>query len=144
MCCLIWAASVWIFPFGTLIWFKGLISLNALLVLFFTDFTEFILPDVVQIPLMALGVAFTLPQMFLPERLVTIANQGAFEFLRVDLWLNSLQPAPAWASMGMPVDLKSSLIGLVAGYGFPFLFERMYVFSRNILAIAFGWPAKQE
>ena len=139
LCGLVWAGSVWIFPFGTLIWAKGLICLTALLVLFFTDFTEFILPDVLQFPLMALGVAFTLPQMFFPERLVTIAQRGSFEFLRVDLWANALQPAPAWTTMGATVDLKASLIGLVAGYGLPFLFERTYVFSRNLMGRGFGW-----
>ena len=57
---LIFAASIYVFPVGTLIWAKGLICAFALLVLFFTDYTEFFLPDVIQFPLMALGLLFTL------------------------------------------------------------------------------------
>ena len=138
LCGLIWAGSVWIFPFGTLIWAKGLICLTALLVLFFTDFTEFILPDVLQFPLMALGVAFTLPQMFLSERLITVANRGSFEFLRVDLWTNALQPAPAWTTIGLPVDLKTSLIGLVAGYGIPASINQVYKWVRKTDGLGMG------
>jgi prepilin signal peptidase PulO-like enzyme (type II secretory pathway) len=135
---LIWAASPWLFPFGTLIWFKGLLCFTALLVLFFTDLTEFILPDVLQFPLMALGVAFTLPQMFLPERLVSIARSGAFDLLRVDLWTNALQPAPGWTTMGLTVDLKTSLIGLTAGYGIPAVINQVYKWIRKTDGLGMG------
>ena len=63
---LLLAGSVWVFPFGTLIWVKGVVCGYALIVLFFTDLTAFILPDAVQFPLMALGVLFTLPQLVWP------------------------------------------------------------------------------
>ena len=39
----------------------------ALLVLFFTDLEHFILPDVLQFPLMVLGVLFTVPQLIWPD-----------------------------------------------------------------------------
>ena len=56
---LLLAASPWILPFGTLVWVKGVLCGLALLVLFFTDLEHFILPDVLQFPLMVLGVLFT-------------------------------------------------------------------------------------
>lgn len=138
LCGLLWAGSVWILPFGTLIWAKGLLCGTALLVLFFTDFTEFLLPDVLQFPLMLLGVAFTLPQIFFAEHLVTIERSGAADLLRVDLWANALQPAPAWTTMGPTIGLRTSLIGLAAGYGLPAVINQIYKWIRKTDGLGMG------
>ncbi len=135
---LIWGGSVWVFPFGTLVWFKGLICLTALLVLFFTDYTEFLLPDALQFPLMALGVLFTLPQMFFPEKAVTLFGHGTSDLLRADLWLNGLQPAPAWALFGHVVDLRDSLVGLAAGYGVPAAINQVFKWIRKMDGLGMG------
>ena len=130
---LLLAASVWVFPFGTLIWLKGVICGYALIVLFFTDFTEFMLPDVLQFPLMALGLLFTVPQLLWPEAMTKVMASG-WDVLSVDTFTNGLQLAPAWIPLGQtPVTWKESLIGLVVGYGVPASFNWAYVRVRNFL-----------
>jgi len=124
------AGAHWVLPFGTLIWFKGVICAFALLVLFFTDLTEFILPDVLQFPLMALGLLFTVPDL-LGWHGTTQILTGPVDILGADLWHNGLQPAPSWTLWGASVDWKSSLIGLVAGYGAPWLLANGYVLLNN-------------
>lgn len=135
---LILAGSVWVLPFGTLVWLKGVVCAFALLVLFFTDFTEFILPDAVQFPLMVLGVLFTLPSLFLGERLVTIFGADPQAFLKVDLWFNGLQAAPLWSTYGEPVTLLQSLVGLAIGYGAPALFNLLYKAIRKTDGMGMG------
>ena len=73
---LVAAGSVWVFPVGTLVWFKALLCGWALIALFFTDFTEFFLPDAIQFPLMALGLLFTLPQLAWPTATLHIWTTG--------------------------------------------------------------------
>lgn len=134
---IIFAASPWLFPFGTLIWLKGLICGYALLVLFFTDLTEFILPDALQFPLMALGVLFTLPQIFWPThatRVLASSNQ----LLSVDTFFNGLQAAPAWHLFGQPLDWKASLIGLILGYGGPALINQIFKWVRKTDGLGMG------
>ena len=131
------AGSVWIFPFGTLIWFKGVLCGYALIVLFCTDLTEFILPDAIQFPLMALGLLFTLPQVLWPERMTRIATSG-WDFLLVDTFVNGLQPAPAWNLQGPVVDWRASLLGLVVGYGVPALFNQIYKWIRKTDGLGMG------
>lgn len=135
---LIWAGSVWVFPVGTLVWAKGLICFTALLVLFFTDFTEFILPDVIQFPLMAVGLLLTLPQLFLGEHLITVANRSSQDLLRVDLWVNGLQPAPAWGVAGHVVTLQDALLGMAAGYGIPAAINQAYKWIRKTDGLGMG------
>lgn len=120
---LLFAASPWLFPFGSLIWAKGLICGFALLVLFFTDLEQFLLPDAIQFPLMALGLLFTVPQLLWPQSMA---------------WQNGLQPAPSLARVEAPVTLLQSLLGLSLGYGGPWAFERAYVWVRNHLGRAWG------
>ncbi len=134
---LIFAASVYLFPVGTLIWFKGLLCAFALLVLFFTDYTEFFLPDVIQFPLMALGLLFTLPQLFWPEVTITVLV-GDFHFLRADFFHNGLQLSPLWPLLGGAVSWQSSLIGLVAGYGGPALINAVYKLIRKADGLGMG------
>ena len=134
---LIFAASVYVFPVGSLIWFKGLLCAFALLVLFFTDYTEFFLPDVIQFPLMVLGVLFTLPQVFWPNATVTILI-GPQHFLRADLFYNGLQASPMWTLFGEAVTWKSSLIGLVVGYGGPTLINAIYKLIRKTDGLGMG------
>ena len=134
---LIFAASIYVFPVGTLIWAKGLICAFALLVLFFTDYTEFFLPDVIQFPLMALGLLFTLPQLFWPDAAVTIMGSGG-HFIRVDLFHNGLQASPLWAQYGEAVTWKASLIGMVAGYGGPALLNAIYKLIRKTDGMGMG------
>ena len=93
---LLLAGSVWVFPFGTLIWAKGVLCGYALIILYFTDWTAFILPDAVQYPLMVLGMLFTLPQLAWPLRLHGVWGRGT-TILEVEAFANGLQPAPAWA-----------------------------------------------
>jgi prepilin signal peptidase PulO-like enzyme (type II secretory pathway) len=118
---LLFGLSPFFFPFGTLIWLKGLLCGYALIVLFFTDLTEYTLPDAVQYPLMALGLLFTLPQLL----------WGA------DAFHNGLLPAPWWALERGAVTAPDSLIGLAAGYGLPWAFNIAYVKIRNALAKRF-------
>ena len=134
---LIFAASVYVFPVGTLIWAKGLICAFALLVLFFTDYTEFFLPDALQFPLMALGVLFTLPQLFWPDATMTVLI-GDHQFLRADLFYNGLQASPLWTMFGGAVTWKSSLIGLVAGYGGPTVINAIYKLIRKTDGLGLG------
>jgi prepilin signal peptidase PulO-like enzyme (type II secretory pathway) len=131
------AGSVWVLPFGTLIWLKGVLCGYALIVLFFTDLTEFILPDAIQFPLMALGVLFTLPQLFWPERSTRIATFG-WDTLVVDTFLNGLQPAPAWTLQGPVVEWQASLLGLALGYGVPALFNQVYKWIRKTDGLGMG------
>jgi len=131
------AGSVWVFPVGTLIWAKGVVCGYALIVLFFTDLTAFILPDVVQFPLMALGVLFTLPQLAWPFRLVSVWAPGP-AILQVDAWANGLQPAPAWSLLGGRVTWVDSLLGLSIGYGVPWLLNLVYKAIRKADGIGMG------
>ena len=133
----IFAASVYVFPVGSLIWFKGLLCGFALLVLFFTDYTEFFLPDALQFPLMAIGVLFTLPQLFWPNETITILI-GDHQFLRADLFHNGLQMSPLWSLFGETVTWKSSLIGLVAGYGGPTVINAIYKLIRKTDGLGMG------
>lgn len=131
---LILAGSVYVFPVGTLIWFKGVICGFALLVLFFTDFTEFILPDVLQFPLMALGLAFVVPQMLWPDATLKILMpDGALAV--VETFRNGLQQAPGWLMVGDSVTWRDSLIGLVAGYGVPWALATGYVLFNNTILV---------
>jgi leader peptidase (prepilin peptidase) / N-methyltransferase len=134
---LVLAGSVWVFPFGTLIWAKGVICGFALLVLFFTDLTEFMLPDVLQFPLMVLGVLFTLPQILRPEWLVSVWGPGT-SILRVEALANGLQPAPALATVGARVTWQDSLLGLAIGYGVPWLLNLLYRLLRKTDGIGMG------
>lgn len=132
------AGSVWVLPFGTLVWLKGVVCAFALLALFFTDFTEFILPDAIQFPLMVAGLLFTLPSLFLGERLITVFGADPRAFLRVDVWHNGLQAAPLWPRYGEPVTLYSSLLGLAVGYGVPALFNLLYKAIRKTDGMGMG------
>ncbi|HLO68685.1 MAG TPA: prepilin peptidase [Holophaga sp.] len=134
---LLLAGSVWAFPFGTLIWAKGVICGYALIVLFFTDLTEFILPDAVQFPLMALGVLFTLPQLLWPFHLVSVWAPGPL-LLQVDATANGLQPAPGWHLLGGRVTWQESLLGLAIGYGVPWLLNGVYRLVRKTDGIGMG------
>jgi prepilin signal peptidase PulO-like enzyme (type II secretory pathway) len=110
-------------------------------VLFFTDLTEFILSDVIQFPLMALGLLFTVPQLLWPETMTRVAV-GGWGFLQVDTFYNGLQTAPLWHLMGQAVSWKTSLIGLAVGYGLPCSFNWTYVKVRNLVVtrLAGGQP----
>ena len=134
---LIFAASVYVFPAGSLIWFKALVCAFALLVLFFTDYTEFFLPDVLQFPLMILGVLFTLPQLFWPDQTVTILI-GNQQYFRADLFHNGLQMSPMWSLFGEAVTWKSSLLGLVVGYGGPTVINAIYKLIRKTDGLGMG------
>jgi len=134
---LLFAASPWIFPFGTLIWLKGLICGYALIVLFFTDLTEFMLPDALQFPLMGLGVLFTLPQLAWPGHATRIWLTGN-SILSVETFYNGLQAAPGWSLFGQSVDWRASLIGLVAGYGGPALLNQIYKWIRKTDGLGMG------
>ena len=131
------AGSVWILPFGTLIWVKGVVCGFGLLVLFFTDLTEFMLPDAVQFPLMALGVVCTLPQLLWPTHLTSIWASGS-TILRVDTFGNALQAAPAWHLMGQRVTWSDSLLGLAIGYGVPWALNGAYRLLRKTDGIGMG------
>lgn len=134
----------WVAPFGTLLWFKCVVCAFALLVLFFTDLTEYILPDALQFPLMALGVLFTLPQMVWPQATHRVALEG-WSMLSVETFHNGLQVAPAWTLPGAAVTWQDSLIGLVAGYGAPWLLATGYVLLNNqVLARLFGKARIEE
>ncbi|BDU78624.1 prepilin peptidase [Mesoterricola sediminis] len=131
------AGSVWVFPIGTLIWAKGVICGYALIVLFFTDLTAFILPDAIQFPLMGLGVLLTLPQLAWPFRLVSVWAPGP-SLLQVDATANGIQPAPAWPFLGGRVTWLDSLLGLAIGYGVPWLLNRVYRAVRKTDGIGMG------
>ena len=129
----------WIFPFGTLVWLKGVICGFALLVLFFTDLTEMILPDALQFPLMALGLLFTLPQAVFAARSVVIpTGHGLGDLLAASLWHNGLQPAPAWPSFGHALTWQGSLLGLALGYGGPALLNLAYKAIRKTDGLGMG------
>jgi prepilin signal peptidase PulO-like enzyme (type II secretory pathway) len=134
---LILAGSVWVFPFGTLIWAKGVICGFALLVLFFTDLTEFMLPDAIQFPLMALGVLCTLPQLLWPGHATGVWAPGE-TILRVQTFANGLQPAPAWNQGGLAVTWSSSLLGLAIGYGVPAGLNQLYRLVRKTDGLGMG------
>ena len=136
---LILGGAHWLLPFGTLIWLKGVICGFALLVLFFTDLTEMILPDVLQFPLMALGVLFALPQALFADRTVVIlSGHGFSNLLAVSLWHNGLQPAPAWSTFGAALTWKGSLLGLALGYGGPALIALLYKAIRKTDGLGMG------
>jgi len=134
---LLLAVSPWVFPFGTLIWAKGVVCGYALLVLFFTDLTAFILPDVIQFPLMVLGVLFTLPQLVWPLHMTSVWAPG-LTILRVDTFGNALQSAPAWSLMGHRVTWQDSLLGLAIGYGVPWALNAVYRLVRRTDGIGMG------
>jgi prepilin signal peptidase PulO-like enzyme (type II secretory pathway) len=134
---LLLAGSVWLFPVGTLVWAKGVLCGYALIVLFFTDLTEFILPDAVQYPLMVLGLLFTLPQLAWPLHQTSVWGAGD-TILRVDTFANALQPAPAWSLLGSPVGWLSSLLGLAVGYGIPCLLNFAYRLVRKTDGLGMG------
>ena len=132
------AGSVWVLPVGTLIWAKGVLAGFALLVLFFTDLTAFILPDALQFPLMGLGVAFTLPQLLWPNHLTSVWGAGT-TILRVGTFFNGLQPAPAWYPLGqVEVTWTDSLLGLAIGYGVPWALNGIYRLLRKTDGIGMG------
>ena len=134
---LLFAASPWLFPFGTLIWFKGMVCGYALLVLFFTDFTEMMLPDAIQYPLMALGVLLTLPQLQWPDALIKVwvAPGHALQTL---VSYNGLQPALLYKGFEPAVTWEQSLIGLAVGYGVPDLINRLYKALRKTDGLGMG------
>lgn len=133
----LFAASPWLFPLGSLIWLKGLVAGYALLILFFTDLTEFMLPDVIQLPLIGVGLLATLPQLVWPGVLYTIPGPGDHYF-RTELWHNGLQPAPGWNAFGAPVTWLDALIGAGAGYGVPWLMNALYKALRKTDGIGMG------
>ncbi len=134
---LLFALSPWIFPFGTLIWVKGLFCGFALLVLFFTDLTEMMLPDVLQFPLMALGVLFSLPQLVRPEALQKVWQNGNTLFQAL-AYHNGLQPAPLYAGFEPAVTWQASLLGLAVGYGAPALLNQIYKWARKTDGLGMG------
>jgi prepilin signal peptidase PulO-like enzyme (type II secretory pathway) len=134
---LLFAASPWLFPFGTLVWWKGLICGFALIVLFFTDFTEMILPDALQFPLMALGLLATLPQLAWPEASATVWTGGG-NLLRVLVFHNGLQPGPWYHGFEPAVTWQASLLGLGAGYGGPALLNQIYKGIRKTDGLGMG------
>jgi len=134
---LLFAGSVWIFPFGTLIWFKGLVCGYALIVLFFTDFTEMMLPDVIQFPLMALGLLLTVPQMLRPEAVVTVLT-GPGQLFQALAFHNGLQPAAAYHGFEPAVTWTQSLLGLAVGYGVPALVNQLYKAIRKTDGLGMG------
>jgi prepilin signal peptidase PulO-like enzyme (type II secretory pathway) len=132
---LLFAASVYVFPFGTLIWVKGLVCGFALVVLFFTDYTAFMLPDVLQFPLIGLGVLFTLPQLLWPAHLTTLWTPEA---LVVNTFANAVQPAPWWSFTHASVTWGSSLLGLAIGYGVPAGLNLVYRWIRKTDGLGMG------
>lgn len=129
----LFAVSPLLFPFGTLIWFKGILCGYALIVLFCTDLTEYLLPDVLQFPLMILGLLFALPQVFWPET-ATVVSGGGWDHISANIFYNGLQSAPAWQRGYEAVTIVSSVLGLVLGYGCPWAFNFAYVKIRNSIA----------
>jgi len=134
---LLLAGSVWVLPFGTLIWAKGVVCGYALIVLFFTDLEAFILPDAVQFPLILLGVACTLPQLAWPLHATSVWGAGQ-TILQVDTFANGLQPAPLWHLLGQPVTWQASLLGLGVGYGVPWGLNKLYILIRKTDGIGMG------
>lgn len=135
---LLFAGSVWVAPFGTLIWVKLLLCFYALLVLFFTDLTEMILPDAIQKPLMVLGVLLTLPQLAWPARETFFWAASGHDVLSAQTFANGLQTAPAWNLPGPLVDWKDSLLGLAVGYGAPLAVNQLYKWIRKSEGIGMG------
>jgi len=129
------SGSVWVLPFGTLIWVKGTLCGFALLVLFCTDLTAFMLPDVLQYPLIVLGFLFTLPQLLWPLKLTTIWAPIGVE---VSTFANGLQTAPHWSFTHAPVTWRDSLLGLALGYGAPALLNGIYRLVRKTDGIGMG------
>jgi len=131
---ILFAVSPWLFPFGTAIWLKSIICGYALIVLFFTDLTKGILPDALQFPLMGLGLLFTLPQIFWSGAAIAVFSGNGWDLLTASAFHNGLQTASAWEQWRESVTIRSSLIGAVGGYGFPWAFNFTYVKIRNVLA----------
>jgi prepilin signal peptidase PulO-like enzyme (type II secretory pathway) len=129
----LFAISPLVFPFGTLIWFKGLLCGYALIILFCTDLTEYHLPNELQLPLMAIGLLLALPQVFWPEATVVVSG-GGWDYITASVFRNGLQQAPAWPHWHGAVTIKNSAIGLALGYGFPWAFNFAYVKIRNPIA----------
>jgi prepilin signal peptidase PulO-like enzyme (type II secretory pathway) len=134
---LLFAASPWLFPFGTLIWLKGIVCGYALIVLFFTDFTEMMLPDVIQFPLMVLGVLLTLPQVVWPDTLVN-SWTGPGAIFQSLVYHNGLQPAALFRGFEPAVTWQTSLIGLTVGYGVPALMNQLYKLVRKTDGLGMG------
>ena len=148
---LLLAGSVWVFPVGTLIWVKGVVCGYALIVLFCTDLEAFMLPDLIQYPLMVLGLAFCLPQIFWPLHQTAVwgpaqavLRPGASiwipgqTILQVATFSNGLQLAPLWHLLGQPVTWVSSLVGLGVGYGVPAGLNLVYRLIRKTDGIGMG------
>jgi len=95
------------------------------------------LPDVLQLPLMALGVLLTLPQLLRPEALVKIWT-GPGEILQTLAFHNGLQPAPAYHGFEPTVTWQNSLLGLVVGYGVPALMNQIYKWIRKTDGLGMG------
>jgi prepilin signal peptidase PulO-like enzyme (type II secretory pathway) len=134
---LILGGAHWFFPFGTLIWLKAVICAYALVVLFFTDFTEMILPDAIQFPLMALGVLCALPQLAWPETLLKVWDRQD-ALIQALAFHNGLQPAPAFRGFEAAVTWQASLLGLVIGYGGPALLNQIYKWIRKTDGLGMG------
>jgi len=130
----LFGVSPWLFPVGTIIWFKGIICGYALIVLFFTDLTKFELPDALQFPLIALGLLFTLPQIFWPGATIAVYAGNGWDTLTATAFHNGLQTAPTWEQWRDSITIKDSLIGAIGGYWFPWAFNFAYVKIRNALA----------
>jgi prepilin signal peptidase PulO-like enzyme (type II secretory pathway) len=104
-----------------------------LIILFCTDLTDYILPDALQFPLMALGLLFAMPQAFWPKAAIVVSG-GGWDYISASVFHNGLQQAPAWPQWYGAVTIKSSLLGLALGYAFPWTFNFAFVKIRNAIA----------
>ena len=115
----LFALAHWVFPFGTLVWFKGLICGIALIVLFFVGLAGQRLPDALQFPLMALGLLFTIPQIFWLGKVIRVAlgESMVVQPYVAPMFHNGTQYAPAaWVMWGNSVKWKESLMCIAAAY----------------------------
>jgi prepilin signal peptidase PulO-like enzyme (type II secretory pathway) len=134
---LVFAASAYAFPVGSLIWFKGLLCGYALVILFFTDLSAFFLPDAIQFPLIVVGLLFTVPQLIWPGAAIrTPGPEGAW--LRTELWHNGLQPGPLWTVFRPAVDWLDAFLGAALGYGLPAAMNWIYAKLRHRDGIGMG------
>lgn len=128
--CFVFSSSVWILPFGTLIWLKTLICGYALIILFFTDFKYFLLPDVIQIPLIIIGILFTLPQLLWPQH-ATFLYQNSIGLLEAKTFLNGLQHTSNWLQIEPNISTYASLLGISTGYITPLILNMLYKIIRK-------------
>lgn len=135
---LLLSGSVWIFPFGTLIWIKGVICGYSLITLFFTDFNTFILPNVIQFTLMAIGVLLTLPQLINSSHVTFVYGLHNETILQVNTFVNCLQPAPILHITSHPITITTSIIGLIVGYSVPMGINFVYRCIRKTDGIGMG------